>query len=163
MTDVCVTLRTYAMRDVISIRIRGVKGKSPDTYLQVWVLGRLHPKVLENPVLQLPEFVVAPLLLCAVLVHRDVHYRACRCAGREQDGRELDQVGALAEQDLYGMHEITVSEGIVHGPQLLTAIPASAHLFRQRPCYKLPSFNAPSFPTVNVKLSCVLDMIEEGV
>jgi hypothetical protein len=66
-------------------------------------LGRFgHPsaKRVEDVILQVPEFTVPAALFGMILLDGDVDDAACGCTGWEQDGRELDQVGALAKEYL---------------------------------------------------------------
>jgi hypothetical protein len=119
--------------------------------------GRVAAKGVEDVVLERPEGGVALGLLGVVLLDGDVHDAARGRAGREQHRRELDQVRALAEQNLCWVRHIRSSQQHAGTDRHAGVWDARRQTRRraaggERTC-------APSLPTVNMKLSFVVAIV----
>ena len=94
-----------------------------------------------------------------VLLNGDVDYRARGRPGREQEGRELYEMRPLAEENLHLCLSARRYDSRGHARVQPSQHLWARHLLATRSRDRRNAMHAPSFPTVNVKLSCNLAIV----
>lgn len=116
---------------------------------------------LQDIILETPELGVALLLLSMVLLHGDVDNGPCGGTGRQQKRRELYEVCPFTEKNLCLCMSVR-ARNMRRVDSYSHASICSTSRISYAQSRSLCLYNIPSFPTVNMKLSCDFDIAADS-